>query len=69
MRAVREGRFSPSTNEACLLAVTACGSLLPCLLDGLERMRPELGGLADDLIHLLGAAAVSNGAGRGVQEP
>lgn len=53
MRMLGEDGHSLSTKQ---LSVNSGGEVLLCLLDGLDRMRPELGTLADELIDLLGGA-------------
>ncbi|MBI5937199.1 MAG: hypothetical protein HY850_05060 [Betaproteobacteria bacterium] len=51
------GHGLPINNENGFLQQSATG-LLPLLLDGLNRLRPELGPLADELIGLLSGDAM-----------
>ena len=55
-----QGHAMPVNNERGFLQQSAVGAL-PLLLDGLDRLRPELGSLADELISLLRSDAMPVG--------
>lgn len=58
MRTVGASGHGPSMSmESDFLQQSATGPL-PLLLDGLNRLRPELGPLADELIGLLSGDAI-----------
>ncbi len=55
-----QGQAMPVNNESGFLQQSAVEAL-PLLLDGLDRLRPELGSLADELINLLRSDAMPVG--------
>lgn len=69
MRMVGENGLNPSTKIEGRFPVGSSSEVLPCLLDGLDRMRPELGPLADELIKLLrDTASAADSTQQGVLE-